>query len=266
MGEPESLAGDAYRLLAAQLRFGVLGAGPHLIMITSATNGEGKSTTAANLAAALALGGTKTLLIDLDLRKPSLHGMFNLPNRGGVAAMLRDGDFAIERYSLQTTLPNLRLLPAGTVIGNPAEVLSRSAEALLLSAWATADIVIVDGPPLLAVPDAAVLTGFVPDTLCVARFQRTSGRDLRAAVDILSGLPTRIRGIVLNAVPSEQASLTGYQYETSRKKLGGWRSVLRAGKVAALASATVTAASPKKPTPAVKRVVTGTVSSRNTEF
>jgi capsular exopolysaccharide synthesis family protein len=236
LSDPDSLAADTYRLLAAQLRFGVLGAGPHLLMVTSATNGEGKSTTAANLAAALALGGTEVLLLDLDLRKPTQHLLFGTTNRAGAAAMLRDGDFAIDRYAMRTTLPHLRLVPAGTVIGNPAEILSRSGEALLLSAWAAADIVIVDGPPLLAVPDAAVLTGFVPDVLCVTRFEQTNGRDLRAALDMLNSLPTRVRGVILNAVPSERAELTGYRNTTPADALNGWRPFKRGTRVAALSA------------------------------
>lgn len=259
VSEPESAVADAYRLLAAQLRFGVLGTGPHLVMVTSATNGEGKSTTAANLGAALALGGTNVLLVDLDLRKPSLHAMFNLPNRGGAAAMLRDHDSTIERYALATMLPNLRLLPAGTVIGNPSELLSRSSEALLLAAWATAEIVIIDSPPLLAVPDATVLTGSVPDTICVARFERTSGRDLRAAVEILDGLPTRLRGIVLNAVPWKKGKLTGYRYFEPRKMVGAWQPFARRSRAEALAgssASTVTAArsvGSARPTPGATR-------------
>jgi Mrp family chromosome partitioning ATPase len=150
--------------------------------------------------------------------------------------MLLSRDFTIDRFAIPTTLPNLRLIPAGTVIGNPTELLSRSAEALLLSAWAAAEIVIVDGPPLLAVPDVAVLAGFVPDMLCVTRFERTSGRNLRSAVEILQALPARLRGIILNAVPSEKSSLTGYRFDDAPPALSGWRPFSRKGRVAAIAS------------------------------
>jgi capsular exopolysaccharide synthesis family protein len=260
IGESDSLAGDAFRLLAAQLRFAVLGAGPHLLMVTSARKGEGKSTTAANLAAALALGGTKTLLIDLDLRKPGLHSLFNVPNRGGAATMLLSRDFTIDRFAVPTTLPNLRLIPAGTVIGNPPELLSRSGEALLLSAWASAEVVIVDGPPLLAVPDVAVLAGYVPDMLCVTRFERTSGRDLRAAVDVLQGLPARLRAIILNAVPSEQASLSGYRFEEPGRALGGWSSFGRgAGRIAAAASGMKRAVPTARPLPVAQSEASATL-------
>ncbi|MCC7369113.1 MAG: polysaccharide biosynthesis tyrosine autokinase [Chloroflexi bacterium] len=224
--EPDSLAAEAYRLLAAQLRFGVLGNGSHILLVTSATNGEGKSTTAANLASALALGGSNVILIDLDLRKPVLHSLFGLPNREGASAMMREANYDIDRYAVHTALPRLRLIPAGTPVGNPTEILSRSAEALVLAAWSNADYVIVDGPPLLAVADAAVLTGSVPDTLFVARYERTNGRDLRAALDILNGLPTRLRAVVLNAVPWEQLNLYGYYFVPQQRGfMAGLRSM-----------------------------------------
>ncbi|MCC6177948.1 MAG: P-loop NTPase [Chloroflexi bacterium] len=216
---PESLAADAYRLLAAQLRFGMLGPGRHIVLVTSAANSEGKSTTAANLASALALGGSQVLLMDLDLRNPVLHTIFGLPNRGGASAMLRDHDFAIDRYALQTALPRLKLLPAGTPLGNPSEQLSMSGESLVRAAWNTADFVIVDGPPLLAVADASVLGAVISDTLFVARCDRTNGRDLCTAIDILSGLPTRLRAVVLNAVAHDQMHLTGYRYPRARGAL-----------------------------------------------
>jgi non-specific protein-tyrosine kinase len=232
LAEPESLAAESYRLLAAQLRFGVMGIGPHMLLVTSATNGEGKSTTAANLAAALALGGSKVILIDLDLRKPVQHRMFDLPNMAGASAMMRDGDLMhIDRFLVHTPLPRLRLMTAGTPLGNPTEMLSRSAEALLLAAWAEADFVIVDGPPLLAVADAAVLMGFVPDTLFVTRYDHTADKDLRAALDLLRGLPTRLRAVVLNSVPWEHLNLYGYQFPTRSRNpfrglrsFGSWRS------------------------------------------
>ena len=208
--EPDSLAANSYRLLAAQLRYGVLDHGPQVLMVTSPTNGEGKSTTAANLAAALALGGTDVLLVDLDLRKPSLHKVFGIPNRGGASALLRENDSNVEEYAVRTALPRLQLLPAGLPIGNPTELLSRSASTLLDGAACLADVVIVDGPPLLAVADSAVLTGCISDTLFVTRYQRTSIRDLRSSIDMLAGLPTRVCAVVMNAVPSEASTLYGY--------------------------------------------------------
>lgn len=213
VADPTSRAADTYRLLAAQLRFGVLGPGSHILMVTSAGNREGKSTTAANLAAALAQGGSSVLLVDLDLRRPTLHTLFGVPNRGGAAAMLRYGDFNPDQYVVRTALPRLWLLPAGTAQENPTELISRSGKALLLSAWSTVDIVIIDGPPLLSAADAAVLTGFVPDTLFVTRFEHSSGRDVRAALDMLSALPTRVRGTVINGAPAQRTALYGYPYD-----------------------------------------------------
>jgi capsular exopolysaccharide synthesis family protein len=213
VADPTSRAADSYRLLAAQLRFGEPDEdGSTVLMITSATNREGKSTTAANLAAALALGGSSVLLIDLDLRKPTLHTLFDVPNQGGAADMLRYRDFNPEHLAVKTRVPRLWLLPAGVPSDNPTELLSKSARPLILSAWSTADFVIIDGPPLLAAADASVLTGFVPDTLFVTRFDQSSAKDVRSALELLSRQRTTLRGVVMNGVPDAQTSLTGYRY------------------------------------------------------
>lgn len=212
LADPTSLVADSYRLLAARLRFGEPESGSHVLLVTSAGNREGKSTTAANLAAALALGGSSVLLIDLDLRKPSLHTLLEVPNQGGVSEMLRFRDYTTGDHVVQTRIPRLWLLPAGKVSGNPTELISRSARPLILSAWSTVDYVIIDGPPLLAAADVTVLTGFVPETLFVARFDQSNGRDVRAALDLLGQQPTRLRGVVLNAVPNGQVGLKGYRY------------------------------------------------------
>jgi capsular exopolysaccharide synthesis family protein len=224
LAAPTSLAADSYRLLAAQLRFGESDASCHVMMVTSATNREGKSTTAANLGAALALGGSSVLLVDLDLRKPSLHTLLDVPNLRGAAEMLRYHDYNPEHHVVRTRIPRLWLLPAGQPTDNPTELLSRSARPLILSAWSAADYIIIDGPPLLAAADATVLTGFVPDTLFVARFDQTSGRNVRLALDLLGRQPTRLRGVVLNGVPDAQSSLTGYRHLEQRSGPSRWPS------------------------------------------
>lgn len=222
VADPTSRAADAYRLLAAQLRFGEGDEGNSVLMVTSATNREGKSTTAANLAAALALGGSSVLLIDLDLRKPTLHTLFEVPNQTGAAEMLRFHDYNPEHHAVKTKVPRLWLLPAGVPTDNPTELLSKSARPLILSAWSTADFVIIDGPPLLAAADASVLTGFVPDTLFVTRFDHSNSKEVRAALSMLSRQRTNLRGVVMNGVPDAQTSLTGYRYVADSPAPSRW--------------------------------------------
>jgi len=223
VADPTSRAADSYRLLAAQLRFGQADDdGSTVLLVTSAANREGKSTTAANLAAALALGGSSVLLIDLDLRKPTLHTLFDVPNTGGAADMLRYRDYSPEHHVVKTKVPRLWLLPAGVPSDNPTELLSKSARPLILSAWSTADFVIIDGPPLLAAADTSVLSGFVPDTLFVTRFDQSSAKDVRAALELLRRQRTSLRGVVMNGVPDTQTGLTGYRYTADAPAPSRW--------------------------------------------
>lgn len=223
--DPSSLAADSYRLLAAELRFGEDESTGRALMVTSATNGEGKSTTAVNLAAALAMGGSSVLLIDFDMRKPTLHGLLGVPNLGGAAEMLRHHDFNTEHHAIRTRIPRLQLLPAGIPTDNPTELLSKSSKPLVFSALSMVDFVIIDGPPILAAADATVLTGFVPETLFVTRFDQSDRGLVRTALDLLERRPTSLRGIILNGVPAAQTALTGYRYNSSQSAGNRWPSL-----------------------------------------
>ncbi|MBI4494677.1 MAG: polysaccharide biosynthesis tyrosine autokinase [Chloroflexi bacterium] len=200
---------EAYRVLRTNLQFTGLERPLRSILMTSAGPGEGKSTTAANLAAALAQAGFRTLLIDADLRRPSVHQLFELPNRSGLTTLLLQ-ECAAEEYLQATTVPNLRVLPSGPIPPNPSELLaSRRMSARLKEFAQLADYVILDSPPVLLVSDPLALASQVDGVLLVinARGAR-SGAVLRAR-EALEKVGAHLAGTILNRF---QQKSRGYYY------------------------------------------------------
>jgi non-specific protein-tyrosine kinase len=211
LADPHSPAAEAYRSLAANLRFaatvGVGAEAVHSIGLTSAAAGEGKSTTLANLAIALAETGRQVLAIDADLRRPGLHTLFGLDQREGLSNVLL-GD--LDQLPLQDTLmPGVRLLSSGPPPGNPLEALaSRNFDQVLALARAAADIVLVDVAPAAALADAAVLAPRLGGILLVVAAGRTK-RDLaRRAREQLERTGANLLGVVLTDVRGDDKLYT----------------------------------------------------------
>jgi non-specific protein-tyrosine kinase len=195
LAEPTSPAAEAYRSLAANLRFATAGR-LQTIGITSAAAGEGKSTTVANLAIALSEGGRRVIAIDADLRRPGLHTLFGADNGDGLSSMLVSEDMPLPL--VDTAAPGVRLLPSGPSPANPLEVLaSRKLDFVLSQASAQADFVVVDTAPAGALADAAVLAPRLGGMLLVVSAGRTK-RDLaRRAREQLERVDAHMLGVVL---------------------------------------------------------------------
>jgi non-specific protein-tyrosine kinase len=195
LAEPRSAAAEAYRALAANVQFSAADF-QQTIGVTSAAPGEGKSTTTANLAIALAEGGRRVIAIDADLRRPGLHTLFGLDNGDGLSSVLL-ADQA--QLPLQDTLaPGVRLLASGPLPANPLEVLaSRRLDQVLSQARAQADYVVVDTAPAGALADAVVLAPRLGGMLLVVSAGRTK-RDLaRRAREQLERVNANLLGVVL---------------------------------------------------------------------
>lgn len=211
--------GEAFRSLRTSLVFSGGGVGPRLIGVTSTQPLEGKTTTACNLAAALALGGARVLLIDADLRRPGLHKTMGLENEVGLSHLLTLQ--AKVRQAVQTTSePNLWVLTAGKTPPNPSELLSSSRMLRFVENLATGpfDWIIIDTPPVLAVTDAVIIAPHVTGMLFVLGSEMTRrGHAERALETIRSSKPT-ILGAVLNRVDFEAnryyySRYYGYHYK-----------------------------------------------------
>jgi non-specific protein-tyrosine kinase len=199
LADPHSPAAEAYRSLAANVQFAHADRQLQTSGITSPAAGEGKSTTAANLALALAEGGQRVIVVDADLRRPSLHTLFGLDRQAGLADVLL-GDLA--QLPLQdTAAPGVRLLASGPTPSNPLKALaSRRFDEVLTLARAQADVVLVDTAPAGALADAAVLAPRLDGLLLVISAGRTK-RDLaRRAREQLERVKANLLGVVLTDV------------------------------------------------------------------
>lgn len=216
IAHPRSPVSEAFRTLRTNLEFTSLDKPLRSMVVTSASPEEGKSTTLANLAVTIAQAGKRVLLVDCDLRRPSLHQIFNARPTPGFTDMMRD-DALLNNPPLQETMvPNLWLLTSGTIPPNPAElVASRRMSEVITALQQHADIVLFDAPPVIAVTDAAVLSSKVDAVLLVISAGKTKRDHAKKAKALLEKVNAHLIGTVLNNVKGEAAL---YQYYASEEK------------------------------------------------
>lgn len=199
--DPHSQRAEAYRRLRTNLQFLRLDGGARTIVLTSTVPDEGKSTSAANLAIALADAGTRVVIVDADLRRPSIARYLGLEGAVGLTTVLI-GQATLEDVVQPWGNGFLDVLPAGQVPPNPSEILGSAAMGELLAELARRyDVVLLDSPPLLPVTDAAVLSTQASGTLLVVGADRVHRRQLAEAVGALEAVRSRLLGVVLNRVP-----------------------------------------------------------------
>lgn len=197
---PDSPAAEAIRSLRTSVEFLMSTRDCRVLQVTSANVSEGKTTIAANLAIALCQAGHHVLLLCCDLRRPLLPELFGLNNDAvGFTSVARGEVQVLAAFQRVAGLPQLRVLTAGPPSTRPSELLdSRRAQEIFNSARATADVVLIDSPPVLPVTDAAILARRVDATLVVVASGQTRLRHLRRALEILAQVNARILGIALN--------------------------------------------------------------------
>jgi capsular exopolysaccharide synthesis family protein len=190
---------EAFRSLRSYLLYAAAERTPaRSIVVASTARGEGKTIVATNLAIALAKNHRRVLLIDADMRDPSVHGLFGEPLEPGLSEVLK-GEIAFEAALRPTKTPGLEILPAGTVPFDPTELLGSPAfKKLLASADGTFHYTIIDSPPVMAVADAVVAAHGCAGVLFVVGADKTSRRAAQLAVEQLQSVGVRILGAVLN--------------------------------------------------------------------
>lgn len=208
--EPMSGAAEAIRRLRTNLQFTDLGDRPRSIVITSSIPGEGKSTTSLNLAVALADAGSRVVLIDADLRRPSVATSLGLEGQVGLTTVLigrAEFDDVVQRWERSS----LDVLPSGRIPPNPSELLgSKAMERLLEQLTARYDVVLLDTPPLLPVTDAAVLGNLAGGALVIAGADRVHRPQLRESMDALTTAGVHIHGLVLNRMARQETGTYAY--------------------------------------------------------
>ncbi|MDP3014028.1 MAG: polysaccharide biosynthesis tyrosine autokinase [Candidatus Subteraquimicrobiales bacterium] len=197
--DSKSALAESYRTIRTSIMLSSAEKPPQVILITSAVPQEGKTTTAANLAMAMAQMGGNVVLIDADMRRPNIHKIFNLENSAGLSnAIVEHNSPAIKTIP---DFPDLSILVAGTMAPNPSELLSSERmKELLTELRARYDHVILDSSPLMAVSDPLVLSSLADGVILVV-WGGMTGRDLiKKASQSLTGINAKILGVVLNKI------------------------------------------------------------------
>lgn len=224
---PFSPAAESYRIIRNNIQFVLIDKPKSAILVTSPSRGDGKSTTSANLAIAMAINGRETVIVDSDLRKPVQHRIFRLPSGRGLTNQLRDPDADIYACLQATDVERLRLLPSGALPPNPSELLgSRRMETLIDQLMQVADVVIFDSPPAALLADAATLSKRVDGVVLVISAGKTRRDETRQAISNLKQSGATILGAVLNR-STEMSSSYGYGADEERGKLRRFRPMLK---------------------------------------
>jgi capsular exopolysaccharide synthesis family protein len=210
--DPSSQAAEAYRTIRTATYFMPAGNEAKTLLVTSPTQGDGKTTLASNLGIAMAQTGRRTLVIDADFRRPMQHKAFGLSHTPGLTNVLA-GEHALDDAIEQTAVDGLDLLPAGATPSNPSEMLNSTEFARLLEELSQSyDRVLVDSPPVLSVTDASILAAMCDVTLLVLKAGSSTRRMAKQARNVLLDVGGAILGVVVNAVSHKQEQYGYYGY------------------------------------------------------
>jgi capsular exopolysaccharide synthesis family protein len=213
---PKSPISEQYRSLRTNLQFASVDKELKTLVITSTGPSEGKSLTTANLAVTFAQQGKKVLLVDADMRKPTVHYTFRLENTVGLSNYLI-GEKGLESVVKDTNIPNLGIVTSGPIPPNPAEILSsKRMKQFIDEAKELFDIIIFDTPPVLAVTDPSIMAKLCDGVLLVVRSKQTEYEAAKRAKEQLAQVQANILGVVLN--DREQKDSNYYYYYGSNDK------------------------------------------------
>jgi non-specific protein-tyrosine kinase len=231
---PKSPISEAYRVMRTNLQFSSLDRPLHSLVVTSPQPTEGKTTTVSNLGVVMAQSGKRVILVDSDLRRPSLHKHFGVSNKDGLTSVLLEDEPMLNGRLQATGVDNLQILTSGPLPPNPSELLgSQRMQNLLEQLLEHADIVLFDTPPSLPVTDAAVLATQTDGVLIVTDSGRTRRNTARDTVERLQTVGANTLGVALNRLkPGRSGAYYYYYYEyrygngKTRRQSGGLRRFL----------------------------------------
>ncbi|MEH7549080.1 CpsD/CapB family tyrosine-protein kinase [Neobacillus vireti] len=207
--DSKSPISEQYRTIRTNIQFSSVDHEVKSLMVTSSGPGEGKSTTVANLAVVFAQQGKKVLLVDADLRKPTVQYTFNQTNTFGLTSVLTK-QMTLDKAVADTGEKNLFVLTSGPIPPNPAELLSSKAmEQFYQDVLDLFDIVLFDTPPLLAVTDAQILANKCEGTILVVSSGKTEKDQVIKAKELLDSAQSKLLGVVLN---NKKMKDTNYYY------------------------------------------------------
>lgn len=204
---------EAFRSLRTNLQFTSVDRKVKSILITSSLPNEGKSTIIKNLAYALAMTGVKVIVVDCDLRNPTVHQMFKIPNMGGLTNIIVEDD-RYEKYVISDKeFDNLGIITSGPIPPNPSELIgSNRMKSFLDKLKENYDYVLLDAPPVLLVTDPTVLAPVVDGVILVIQANKTEIEATKRAKEILTNVKANILGAVLNKVKEQRSGYYYYYY------------------------------------------------------
>ncbi len=222
---PRSPEAEGFRGLRVAVQFSLNANNAKSLLITSPHQGDGKSLIAANLALALAQSGLRTLLIDLDLHRPSQHKVFGVDNEQGLSTLLYHLELLDDKAPMRlpdtmvdelinrdTGLDRLALITSGPITGRPSELLiNGTVKKLMAALMPRYDVIVVDAPPALAVSDAVALSTQVDSVFILASVKQTRKADLRNVLERMNNVGANVSGIILNQL-STQSEYYHYRY------------------------------------------------------
>lgn len=208
--QPKSPISEQYRTIRTNIEFASVDKKIRKLMVTSANPSEGKSTTTANLAVAFAQQGKKVLVMDADLRKPTVHYMFRLNNLMGITNILTN-QVTLEMVVQKCDTPNLSIITCGPIPPNPAELLgSKAMDDFINQALEQYDLILFDTPPVLAVTDAQVMSSKCDGVILVVSSSSTERNAALKAKELLMNAKGKLLGVVLNKKKNEKGSYYYY--------------------------------------------------------
>ena len=207
---PKSPITEQYRLIRNNLQFSSVDKEIKSVVITSPEPSDGKSTIATNLAIVLAQQGKQVLLVDTDLRKPSVHYSFNASNLDGITSVLTK-KISLNQAIFNTSIPNLDILTSGPIPPNPSEMLDSKAMVTLMKEVETVyDYVVYDTPPLLVVTDAQIMANKCDGVVLVVASGKTKKDRAIRAKQLIEKANSYLLGVVVNGVESKKRNDYGH--------------------------------------------------------
>jgi len=219
LNNPKSLTAEAYRTLRTNIQFASVDNVVKRILFTSAGPQEGKSSIVANLAVSMSQAGKRVLIIDADLRNPTQHKIFGLPNNIGLTTILAE-DVSALSFIMKTPHEELDILTSGPIPPNPAELLdSQRMKQILHEITQAYEFVLIDSPPVIAVTDASILAQSVHGVILVLAAREVKREYAMRAKEQLEKVGAKILGIVLNKAKVESKKHNYYYYYGNQKPL-----------------------------------------------
>lgn len=208
----KSPVAEQFRNLRTNIEFSSLDYGIKSIVVTSSIYGEGKSTIISNLAVSMVSSGKRVIIVDCDIRRPTIHKVFLRSNSKGLTSILVKNK-KIDGNVIPTKIPNLYVLPSGPTIPNPSEILgSKNMKELLIQLSNDYDMVLIDTPPLYYLSDAQILSALAQGTIIVTAYGKLDENELLSAKEKIENVGGKILGVVINKIPNINNSNHGDDY------------------------------------------------------